>query len=173
METISCGICRRRTPTQLAHEHHVRPQAAGGGPQDTTWLCGGCHDNVHRVYDMLKGPRAVHAEDVVRTFYAGDSGAQTRCMHFALEVLRWMQAKQDGRLQIDLNDEVEILVKIPLGVKNALQLLGREARDPETNRRLGLAGVARQALVQLAFRHQPGMKDAMRQAADRKKRGKS
>jgi len=48
-----CFICGEENPNAL-QEHHNRPRAAGGTdePENTTLLCGNCHDAVHKLYDV-------------------------------------------------------------------------------------------------------------------------
>lgn len=47
-----CFICGYHNPHGL-HEHHIVPQAHGGSdePENTVFLCGSCHQALHKLYD--------------------------------------------------------------------------------------------------------------------------
>lgn len=168
MENILCFICHRRIPDAFKNAHHAKPQAVGGGPEDVVDLCAGCHSNTHAVASMLRGPRAAQAEDTVRTYYQNDLSAGRRCMELAVKVVKHMSEKDSGQFKLAAHDDVELMVEIPLAVKSALMTLGREARDPRTNRRLGLAGVARAALIEYATRRFPAIKAELQKSVEDK-----
>jgi hypothetical protein len=159
LDVIVCAICRKNTPRAMSHDHHVRPQAAGGKDEDMIPLCSGCHANLHVVAHMLGGKKASLAEDTVKTYYGADAEAQRRCIHYAMEVVRWMTAKHDGKLQENAHDELEIIVTVPRAIKTALVTLGQEARDPATGKRLGIAGAVRAMIVQSVLRRFPALKN--------------
>jgi len=166
MDSIVCWVCRRRTPSSLKNAHHAKPQAAGGGPDDLVDLCAGCHHSLHRISDMLRGPRASQAEDTVRAYYQDNYDAGQRCMALAIKVVRHMAEKESGQYVVKPHEDVEILLELPLAVKNALMLIGREARDPNTNRRLGLAGAARHILIEAVCRKFPALAKEIKKSAE-------
>lgn len=168
MDNVLCFICRRRIPDAFKNAHHAKPQAVGGGPEDIVDLCAGCHSNTHAVSSMLKGPRAAQAEDTVRTYYQNDLAAGRRCMELAIKVVKHMSEKDSGQFKLAAHEDVELMIEIPLAVKNALMLLGREARDPKTNRRLGLAGIARTILIDYATRKFPAIKKEIQNSVEEK-----
>lgn len=147
METFDCDICRKRVPVQFKHDHHVRPQAAGGTDVDIIRICAGCHNNIHRLENLLAGPKAGTAKDVAAVFYDNDPGAQQRALRFAAEAAKWMHAKRAGHLGTDQDEIVDLMVEIPAVVKKVLAQMGADARDPRTGKRLGVAGAARQILI--------------------------
>lgn len=157
METIVCGVCSKRVPSSLAHGHHAKPQAAGGTDLDLMDLCSGCHDNVHRISDMLRGPRASEARDTVNAYYADNQCGARRCLDLAVKVVRHMSEKETGQYTVAAHEDVEITISLPMAVKQALMLVGRESRDPRTNRRLGMAGVMRKILIDFAVRKFPAI----------------
>ena len=175
MHDIVCFICAKRIPAAFKNAHHAKPQAAGGGPDDLVDLCAGDHANLHRLQNMLAGPRASQAEDTCRAFYADNPGAGKRCMELAIKCVQHMSAAKAGQYQVKPHEDVELIVEIPLAIKQALTVLGREARDPQTGRRLGIAGAARRILVdamsrrfpELAKQAQLSMLEQTRQNPDR------
>ena len=106
---------------------------------------------------MLGGPRASQAQDTVRAYYHDDLGAGRRCMELAIKVTRHMGEKESGQYKVKPHEDVEVLIELPLAVKNALMLIGRESRDPHTNRRVGMAGVARRILIEAVLRKFPAL----------------
>ncbi len=104
---------------------------------------------------MLGGQRASQAEDTAKAYYQDNPAAARRCMELAIKSLKWMQAKEDGRYKLAPHEDVEIVIEVPLAVKNALMMLGRETRDPGTNRRLGLTGVVRRIVIEYVKRQFP------------------
>jgi hypothetical protein len=170
MDSVVCWVCVKRIPAALAHEHHKRPQAVGGTDLDLESLCSGCHNNVHAIASMLSGPRASQAEDTVRAAYHDNPAAGRRCIELAIKVVRHMGEKESGQFKLAAHEDVEILLELPLAVKNALMLIGREARDPQTNRRLGLAGAARHILIEAVCRRFPALSQEMRRSAEAQRR---
>lgn len=162
MDSIVCWICRRRIPSALKNAHHAKPQAAGGGPDDLVDLCAGCHHNLHRIQDMLSGPRASQAEDTCKAYYSDNAGGARRCMELAIKCVRHMSDKLTGKYQVKAHDDIEIMLEIPHAVKNALMILGRETRDPRTNRRLGMQGMARHLLIEAIVKRFPALQQQIK-----------
>lgn len=170
MDSIICWICSKRIPSSLKNAHHAKPQAAGGGPDDLVDLCAGCHHNLHRIQDMLGGPRASQAEDTVKAYYSDNPGGGRRCMELAIKCVRHMGEKAAGRYRLKPHEDIEILLEIPMAVKSALTLMGRETRDPKNNRRLGLAGVARHILIEAVVRKFPNLQNEIMRSVDEQRR---
>ncbi len=164
MQTFDCDICRKRTPTQFKHDHHVRPQAAGGTDADLVRICAGCHNNLHRLETLLSGPKAGTARDVAAVFYANDTAAQQRVLAYAAEAAKWMHAKHAGHLGSDQDEIVDLMVEIPAVVKKVLAQMGADARDQRTGKRLGVAGAARQILINHVLQKFPALRPDIERA---------
>jgi len=159
VNVVKCAVCARPTPEVFAQEHHPVPQAAGGTDMGTVPLCASCHANIHSIATMLQGPRASMAEDTVRTFYANNTAGVQACLKLAGEAARWMTLKKTGQLKpVQAHEDVELIVTVPAAVKRALILLGRDARDPATQKRLGLAGAVRAILIRYVVDKFPALK---------------
>ena len=91
-------------------------------------------------------------------------------MELAIKVVKHMSEKDSGQFKLAAHEDVELMLEIPLAVKNALMMLGRETRDPQTNRRLGLAGMARAILVEYATRRFPAIKQELKKSIEDKVR---
>lgn len=162
---ICCWVCRRDIPEALQNQHHVRPQAAGGGPQDLVRLCSGCHHNLHRIQDMLSGPRAAEARSTAEVYYHDAPSAAQRCVGLALRCVEHMALHQSQPR--DPTEAQEILCSVPAIIKSRLMQMGRETTDPQTGRRLGLAGVVRGLLTAEVLRRYPTVRRELRRSIDR------
>lgn len=130
-----CKVCGDPVPEPFKHDHHEIPQAAGGEGGPIASLCGGCHDNLHRVAQMLGSKRAGLIEDSVRIMYP-DANARERLMKLARLVHEYMALKADGH--IDLKIPVKVMIELPPNVKLAAQMIANDHRGA-TGRKLGLA----------------------------------
>lgn len=158
MQTVVCSLCRKLIPDSFAHDHHVRPQAAGGTSLDETTICSGCHSGVHMVAHMLMGRKASQAEDHIRLYYQGDRKAQAACMKFAIEVATWMQRKRDGLLEVpDPEEEVPLPISLPLKLKNALAQEAATMRHP-SGRVVGMSTLASSIIADWLYRKYPSLR---------------
>ncbi len=132
----TCKVCLQNIPEPFKHDHHEIPQAAGGVGGPVAALCAGCHENLHRVADMIQSPkRSGLVEDSIKIMYP-DLGARERLMQLANAVVEYMTMKADGK--IDLNQPMRVMIELPPQVKLAAQMIANEHRGP-TGRKLGLA----------------------------------
>lgn len=70
-DVVICGICRNPNPRGFCHEHHIVPKAAEGPNIDENLLtlCASCHNNLHRICDMLKAGKSLEAESIASVIY--------------------------------------------------------------------------------------------------------
>lgn len=89
-----CFICGYDNPHGL-HEHHIHPQAEGGSdePENTTWLCGSCHQALHNLYgnddlagNLESGDDGVDAQgDTIQPEHSIDRRIHKRSPHVTIE----------------------------------------------------------------------------------------
>lgn len=158
---IKCHVCVTSVPREFAHEHHERPQAAGGTDEDIIFLCSGCHNNVHQIANMLMGPKAGQAEATIKSFslYAASLHSQRRCMQLAMEVVKWLQLKRAGQLKSDENEDVEVVMFLPLKIRNALQAEADAMRHPKSGRRVGMSRLATNIVSDWVYRKYPKLRN--------------
>lgn len=116
------------------------------------------------------GPRAGEAEDTLRQYYGQDGRAVSASIRLAHEVAKWMRLKRDGQQRDPAHQDVDLMVQVPAAVRDALQTWGREARDPGTGRRLGIAGVARHLIVQAVLAKNPGLRAVLQASLEAERR---
>lgn len=57
--TRQCYVCKWTGSARLTHQHHVKPQQAGGQDEDNlVTLCMGCHSDVHAIGTAIQHGRA-------------------------------------------------------------------------------------------------------------------
>lgn len=122
---IHCAICDAKVPVQFKNSHHERPQAAGGGAEDEVDLCVNCHQNLHRVADLLKANRGSEAQDAAKIAYP-QVAVREKLFKFAMLCVEWMRLKEDGKLKLD--DEVQINFVVPAEVKVALTQMAADRK---------------------------------------------
>lgn len=141
----TCHVCREVLPRELMQEHHIHPQAAGGKDKGTTWLCAGCHHNLHRISDMLVAGKNSKALDVAERANLGKPGAAKRIMALAAICAREMQMIKEG--EADLPDLIQLTISdMPREAVVRLKLMAFEWN----NSRPGLAPFLRHHLTALS-----------------------
>jgi hypothetical protein len=71
VEIARCVVCRKKFPRPFLNLHHRQPREAGGGdePGNQVWLCAGCHQNMHRLVEMIMRGEGGVAADSAATIY--------------------------------------------------------------------------------------------------------
>lgn len=155
LQVTTCKVCQDQIPEPFAHDHHEIPQAAGGAGSPIAQLCGGCHDNLHRVAEMVMSPkRAGLVEDSLAIMYP-NTDARDRLMALAQAVVEYMTMKADGK--IDLNHPVRVMIELEPEIKLAAQMMANEMRGP-TGRKLGLARWISSMVRREVFKRYPHLK---------------
>jgi len=165
MKTVICWVCCKSIPAALKNAHHAKPRAAGGGPEDLVDLCSGCHHSLHRIEEMLSGPKAGEAESTCRYYYGKDVDAASRCLELAAKAAKHFSEAETLKNVKD-HEDVDFALRIPQAVKRALSVLGREVRDPKSGRRLGMAGAGRQLLINAVLDRYPALRETLRESVE-------
>lgn len=71
LDIIRCCVCERKFPRPFMNEHHRQPREAGGGDEagNIAWLCAGCHQNMHRLVEMIMRGEGGAAADAAASIY--------------------------------------------------------------------------------------------------------
>ena len=71
VEYARCVVCRKQQPRPFMNSHHRQPKEAGGGDEasNRVWLCAGCHQNMHRLVEMIMRGEGGAAADAAATIY--------------------------------------------------------------------------------------------------------
>ena len=80
--TSQCYVCKWTGSSRLTHQHHVKPQQAGGKDDDNlVTLCMGCHSDVHAIGTAIQYGRS-DATDMLTSRFV-DVSARMRAWSLA------------------------------------------------------------------------------------------
>jgi transcription initiation factor IIE alpha subunit len=79
---MNCYICNKELPQAFKHTHHILPQAVGGKEGATVDLCSGCHNNLHRIIEIIMNKDSIQAKDIANQYYM-DSNVVERILDLA------------------------------------------------------------------------------------------
>lgn len=150
-QVCRCHICTSVVPITFEQEHHVIPQAAGGTDGPTRQLCAGCHQNLHRLADMMLGGRAGWAEDSAAMLYP-DPKIRERAFALAKTVTEYMVLKRDGAAAD--GRPARVMIELPVRVKLAAQMIANDHRGSQ-GRKLGLAAWIAALVKREVYRRYP------------------
>lgn len=144
-ESIQTAVCHVHggdpVDTRLLHEHHVVPRGYGGEdePSNTVWLCGSCHDIIHRMAHWLNTKKTGLAKDLAMQYIPRRPGARKRLLDLAQTVAEAMTefTPQIGELD-DEDDLVIVQLHMPASLHRKLKTLASNHKNPNSNRKLGL-----------------------------------
>lgn len=141
MEFAKCAICAQEMPIELINEHHVIPASRGGSDNASNFAgcCSGCHQNAHRVAEMIVNSKREKAEQTARMVYEGE--AYTRFMYFVTQIV------ESEYLEFKV-EESTLIIKLPTEAYRRLKNLAYERRHPGTNRRVGATRLGREIVLQ-------------------------
>jgi len=127
--------------TRLLHEHHVVPQGYGGedDPTNTVWLCGSCHDIVHRMAHWFNSKKEGLAKDLAMQYIPRMPAARERLMELARTVAQAMNDYVPEIGEFDNEDDTVIMqLHVPASLHKKLKTLAADLRQPNTKRKMGL-----------------------------------
>ncbi len=143
-QNASCYV-HRGPPidTRLLHEHHKHPKGYGGGNErdNLVWLCGSCHDLVHRLAHYIKSNKKGLVSDLSQQYQTAQNlspAGRQRLLELAQLVAKSAADFVPGELD-DMEQEDTVLVQIPLPRSVHLQakLLASQYKNPG-GRQMGL-----------------------------------
>jgi len=133
---INCYICGQDVPGELSHDHHKIPQAAAGSDRrdNLLKLCAGCHNNLHRIAEMMKTGRGSVAQDIAKAAYP-DSRCRARLFELAEVVAESMILKRDGKVRVE---ETNLTITLDAQVYRKLRMIANE-HTHSNGRTMGVA----------------------------------
>lgn len=138
LDLVTCWVHRTPVARAGSNQHHINPQAAGGSDDasNIVTICATCHAILHRAEEMLSKDKSASVAPLIATSY-GDAGQRTR-MHTLVKAAA--TAFQDAEESGFTTDDVAITIS--RDVFTRLQVLAQGARDPISNRRIGVGRYA-------------------------------
>ena len=132
--------------TRLLHEHHVHPQGYGGedDPKNLVWLCGSCHDLVHRLAHMIKSKKRGQAVDLAFQYQTSQNlspAAKKRLLDLSQVVAVAMETyvpEAGDDLDILEQDRVLVQLALPRSIHTSAKSLAQGCTNPKSGRPMGL-----------------------------------
>lgn len=155
-KTASCHVCAGPpVDTRLLHEHHRHPKGYGGtdDPENLIWLCGSCHDLVHRLSHYLRSKKVGLVSDLAKQYQESRNmspASRQRMLKLADVVAEAMETYTPSFEELeDEEQEGTILVQVPLpkSIHAKAKVLAASHTNPKSGRRMGLYKYLRRVLV--------------------------
>jgi len=122
---LVCYICNKVIPFNLQVEHHKIPKSAGGTTADLVYLHAGCHDDMHKVANIVFNGNEKAARDTAYSVYPASVNSQQRMMELAILVAKYYRAKKEGSISVS-NNIMEIKLDLTTQERTALFTLARD-----------------------------------------------
>lgn len=149
MDRCRCDLCEQVFPRALMHEHHVVKRASGGKDVESNIRCldASCHSAVHQVEMALRNQnRRGTASDLVSALFPHSIAAQRKCMELAATAAMGVDPNDESfdYSEFDSNQLVHLTpTKVPPKVRELVNVVVRELKNPRTGRRLGVSDYIR------------------------------
>jgi hypothetical protein len=130
--------------TRLLHEHHKHPKGYGGSndPDNLVWLCGSCHDLVHRLAHYIRRGKSGLVSDLAQQYQAAQNLSPAG-RHRLLELAHLVATSMDTFIPEDMeefDEEDTVLVQIPLPrtIHKTAKYLASCYKNSGSGRQMGL-----------------------------------
>ena len=127
--------------TRLLHEHHKVPQGYGGKdePSNRVWLCGSCHDHLHRLAQYLLSGKQGLASDLAVQIFPAMPAARQRLQELAKTAAKAQQEYVPHFGDTEEEDDVVIVaLHMPRSLHAQLKTLASNHSNKNSKRRVGL-----------------------------------
>jgi len=149
LDRCRCECCGQIVPKALIHEHHIIKRASGGQDTQENVICldASCHNAVHQVEMALRNQnRKGTAADLVSALFPQSVAAQRKCMELAAMAAMGM-AQSEIAPDYAMFDTPELVhltpAKVTPRVRELVNRVTREMKNPKTGKRLGVADYIR------------------------------
>jgi len=142
IQTANCHVHGGdQIDTRLLHEHHIVPRGYGGEDTstNTVWLCGSCHDIIHRMAHWINTKKTGLAKDLAMQYIPRRPAARDRLFELAQTVAKAMTefSPEIGELD-DEDDLVIVQLHIPASLHRKLKTLASNYKHSNSGRKMGL-----------------------------------
>lgn len=126
-QIIICYICKKVVPYNLKVPHHKIPQCAGGGDKDIVYLHSGCHDDMHKVANMLLHGKDSSAQETAAAAYPYSMQKQQRMLELAQLVAKSYRGKKEGLISVK-EHKMEVKITLTPEQRIALFTLAKDSK---------------------------------------------
>jgi len=131
--------------TRLLHEHHKQPKGYGGGndPDNLVWLCGSCHDLVHRLAHLVRGKKLGVVSDLAQQYQTSQNlspAGRHRLIELAKLVSMSMETfvPDEDMDEFDAEDTILVQIPLPRAIHKTAKHLASLTKNPGSKRQMGL-----------------------------------
>lgn len=129
--------------TRLLHEHHKHPKGYGGSddPDNLIWLCGSCHDLVHRLANYLRSKKIGLVSDLAYQYQTSQNlspAGKQRLLELAKVAALSMDEFDPELMELDEEDTVLVQLPIPRSIHTQAKQLAAQYKNPGGKRQMGL-----------------------------------
>lgn len=118
-----CFICN--DPLAFSQDHHIIPQAAGGKAGPKQAICGGCHNDLHRLIEIIIKNGSNYAIQIARgTYSANKAKVILKYAHIGAKhiIMYKKNPMDDSPFLLNLNEkEKQALKQIALDNNTSMQ----------------------------------------------------
>jgi hypothetical protein len=132
----------------------MHPKGYGGtdDPENLVWLCGACHDLVHRLSHFLRSKKTGLVRDLAQQYQESrglSPAGRHRLLNLADVVARAMDNYTPSFEELEEDQEGTILVQIPLprSIHARAKVLASSYTNPKSGRKMGLYKYLRRVIV--------------------------
>jgi len=129
---------------RLLHEHHKHPKGFGGSPDDPenlVWLCGSCHDVIHRLAHFIRSDKKGLASDLAYQYQTAQnlspSGRQ-RLVELANIISKAMTEYVPNIDDESDEDTVIVQLHMPRSLHRKLKTEASKHANQKSGRKMGL-----------------------------------
>lgn len=145
LDRCRCECCGQTFAKALIHEHHIIKRASGGKDTQENVICldAGCHNAVHQVEMALRNAnRRGTASDLVSALFPNNIVVQKRCLELAAMAAQGL-AQNEVAVDHSIFDTPDLVhltpVKVTPRIKELVNRVTREMKNPRTGKKLGVA----------------------------------
>jgi hypothetical protein len=125
-KVLPCGTCNRPAAEETMDRHHVTPQAASGGDENSNLidLCQNCHQFIHRLTHLLRKGDTQRIAHLLNSNY---SGYPLKVHDLLLKLASTAMKEEDAAVRTD-DSEINIPLKLLLPVYTKLRELAKGSK---------------------------------------------
>lgn len=142
---VETAVCRvhggEPVDTRLLHYHHKIPLGYGGQdvPENCCWLCGACHDHVHRLAHLIAKGQAGVAQDLAGQAFPTTPSIRARLLELAKIVAEAQRTHASSNDPEEEQDEVVVMqLHLPKSLHRRLKTLASNHTHQKSGRKVGL-----------------------------------
>ena len=141
IELVACFVHGgEAVDSRLRVPHHLVPLGYGGQdvPENIQWVCGACHDHVHRLAFLIAKGQVGVAQDLAVQEFPTTPSIRGRLMELANIVAKAFKTRQATGEEDEQNEVVVLQLHLPKALHRRLKTLAASHTHQKSGRKVGL-----------------------------------